>query len=169
MAAEPRLAIYPGTFDPLTNGHVDLIERTARLFDRVVVAILLNAEKRPYFTVAERVAMIREVCQQLPGVEVDTFDGLLVDYARHRRAAAIVRGLRGVADFEYERQMALMNRHLNPEIETVFLMPPAQWSHLSSTLVKEVNALGGSVSNLVPAPVADRLARKRDAGRKLDV
>ena len=169
MAAEPRLAIYPGTFDPLTNGHVDLIERTARLFDRVVVAILLNAEKRPYFSVAERVAMIREVCHGLPGVEVDTFDGLLVDYARHRRAAAIVRGLRGVADFEYERQMALMNRHLNPEIETVFLMPPAQWSHLSSTLVKEVNALGGSGSELVPPAVADRLARKRDAGRKLDV
>jgi pantetheine-phosphate adenylyltransferase len=156
MAAEPRLAIYPGTFDPLTNGHVDLIERTARMFDRVVVAILLNTEKRPFFTVAERVAIIREVCHGQPAVEVDTFEGLLVDYARHRRATAIVRGLRGVADFEYERQMALMNRHLSPDIET-------------SSLVKEVSALGGSLTGLVPPAVADRLSRKRDAGRKLDV
>jgi pantetheine-phosphate adenylyltransferase len=169
MAAEPRLAIYPGTFDPLTNGHVDLIERTARMFDRVIVAILLNTEKRPFFTVAERVAMIREVCHGQAAVEVETFEGLLVDYARRRRATAIVRGLRGVADFEYERQMALMNRHLSPDIETIFMMPTAQWGHLSSTLVKEVSALGGSVTGLVPPAVADRLTRKRDAGRKLDV
>jgi pantetheine-phosphate adenylyltransferase len=169
MAATSRLAIYPGTFDPLTNGHVDLIERTSRLFDRVVVAILLNSEKRPFFSVAERVAMIREVCQAHAAVEVDTFDGLLVDYARRRQATAIVRGLRGVADFEYERQMALMNRHLSPQIETVFMMPPAEWSHLSSTLVKEVSALGGSVAGLVPPAVAERFSRKRDAGRTLDV
>ena len=163
-----RLAIYPGTFDPLTNGHLDLIERSARLFDRVVVAILSNSGKHPVFTVADRVAMIREVCKDLPGVEVETFDGLLVDYARRRQACAIVRGLRGVADFEYERQMALMNRHLSAEIETVFMMPPAEWSHLSSTLVKEVTALGGSVDGLVPPAVARRLIRQRDAGRTLD-
>ena len=164
-----RLAIYPGTFDPLTNGHLDLIERSARLFDRVVVAILLNSGKQPMFTVAERVAMTRDVCKDLPSVEVDTFDGLLVEYARRRQACAIVRGLRGVADFEYERQMALMNRHLSPTLETVFMMPPAEWSHLSSTLVKEVTALGGSTDGLVPPAVALRLARQRDAGRTLDV
>jgi pantetheine-phosphate adenylyltransferase len=164
-----RLAIYPGTFDPLTNGHLDLIERSARLFDRVIVAILQNSGKQPVFTVAERVAMIREVCQGIATVEVEPFEGLLVDYARRRQACAIVRGLRGVADFEYERQMALMNRHLSADIETVFMMPPAEWSHLSSTLVKEVSTLGGSVDGLVPPAVARRLARQRDAGRTLDV
>lgn len=167
--AEPRLAIYPGTFDPLTNGHLDLIERSARLFDRVVVAILVNLDKRPYFTVAERVAMIRAVCQGLAAVDVETFDGLLVDYARRRQATAIIRGLRGATDFEYERQMALMNRHLSPQIDTVFMMPAAEWSHLSSTLVKEVSVLGGSIAGLVPPAVAEQLNHKRDAGRTLDV
>ena len=160
MPDEPRLAIYPGTFDPLTNGHVDLIERTARLFDKVVVAILLNTEKRPFFTVAERVAMIREVCEQHARVEVDTFEGLLVDYARRRQATAIVRGLRGVGDFEYERQMALMNRHLSPQIETVFMMPAEQYSYISSRLIKEVFSLGGRVHGLVPDMVEDRLRQK---------
>lgn len=164
-----RLAIYPGTFDPLTNGHVDIIERSARLFDRVVVAILVNLDKKPLFPVPDRIAMIREVFQGQAAVEVDTFQGLLVDYAHRRSASAIIRGMRGVADFEYERQMALMNRHLRAEIETVFMMPPAEWSHVSSSLVKEVAALGGNVSGLVPQAVVARLNRLRDAGRTIDV
>ena len=163
------LAIYPGTFDPLTNGHVDIIERCTRLFDRVVVAILVNQDKTPLFSVPDRLAMIREVFQGQAGVEVDTFQGLLVDYAHRRHAQAIIRGMRGVADFEYERQMALMNRHLRAEIETIFMMPPAEWSHVSSSLVKEVAALGGNVSRLVPEAVVARFNRLRDAGRTIDV
>jgi pantetheine-phosphate adenylyltransferase len=164
-----HLAIYPGTFDPLTNGHVDVIERSTRLFDRVVVAILVNQDKTPLFSVPDRLAMIREVFQGQAGVEVDTFQGLLVDYAHRRHAQAIIRGMRGVADFEYERQMALMNRHLRAEIETIFMMPPAEWSHVSSSLVKEVAALGGNVSRLVPEAVVARFNRLGDAGRTIDV
>ena len=123
MNREPRIAIYPGSFDPLTNGHVDIIQRGARLFDRIIVAILVNREKTPLFTSAERVEIAREVFASDPDVEVDTFDGLLVEYALRRQASVIVRGLRAVSDFEYEMQMALMNRHLTPEIETVFMMP----------------------------------------------
>jgi pantetheine-phosphate adenylyltransferase len=117
------IAIYPGSFDPLTNGHVDIIRRGARLFDRIVIAVLINVEKAPLFTVPERVEIAREVFAGAPNVEVDTFDGLLVDYARRRRAGVIVRGLRAVSDFEFEMQMALMNRKLNPDVETVFMMP----------------------------------------------
>ena len=160
MSAD-TIAIYPGTFDPLTNGHVDIIQRGARLFDRIVVAILLNVEKSPLFTVAERVAIAREVFAGNPNVEVDTFEGLLVDYARSRRAGVIVRGLRAISDFEYEMQMALMNRHLNPEVETVFMMPAEPYTYVSSRLVKEVAALGGSVTNLVPRLVEDRLREKK--------
>ena len=159
------LAIYPGSFDPLTNGHVDIIQRGARLFDRIVVAILLNVEKSPLFTVEERVDIAREVFGNNPNVEVDTFDGLLVDYARRKRAGVIVRGLRAISDFEYEMQMALMNRNLNPEVETVFMMPAEPYTYVSSRLVKEVAALGGSVSNLVPRLVEDRL-RKKKHGRE---
>jgi pantetheine-phosphate adenylyltransferase len=155
------LAIYPGSFDPLTNGHVDIIQRGARLFDRIVVAILLNVEKSPLFTVDERVEIAREVFANNPSVEVDTFDGLLVDYARRKRAGVIVRGLRAISDFEYEMQMALMNRHLNPEVETVFMMPAEPYTYVSSRLVKEVAALGGSISNLVPRVVEDRLREKK--------
>jgi len=155
------LAVYPGSFDPLTNGHVDIIHRGARLFDRIVVAILLNVEKSPLFTVDERVDIAREVFANNPNVEVDTFDGLLVDYARGKGASAIVRGLRAISDFEYEMQMALMNRHLNPEVETVFMMPAETYTYVSSRIVKEVVALGGSVTNLVPSIVDDRLRRKR--------
>ena len=160
MNAE-RLAIYPGSFDPLTNGHVDIIQRGSRIFDRIVIAILLNVEKAPLFTVAERVEIAREVFVGYPNVEVDTFDGLLVEYARHKRATAIVRGLRAISDFEYEMQMALMNRHLYPDVETVFMMPAETYTYVSSRLVKEVVALGGSVTGLVPTLVEDWLRKKK--------
>jgi pantetheine-phosphate adenylyltransferase len=155
------VAIYPGSFDPLTNGHVDIIQRGSRLFDRIVVAVLVNLEKAPLFTVAERVSIARDVFHDWPNVEVDTFDGLLVDYARRRKASVIVRGLRAVSDFEYEMQMALMNRRLNDSVETVFMMPAEPYTYVSSRLVKEVVALGGSVSNLVPSIVESRLRDKR--------
>jgi pantetheine-phosphate adenylyltransferase len=155
-----RLAVYPGSFDPLTNGHVDIIERGARLFDRIVVAILVNLEKTPLFSVEERVEIARTVFKDAPNVEVDTFQGLLVDYARRREANVIVRGLRAISDFEYEMQMALMNRRLNESIETVFMMPAEPYTYLSSRLVKEVFALGGSVDGLVPAIVEARLGSK---------
>ena len=158
-----RLAVYPGSFDPLTNGHVDIIKRGGRLFDRIVVAILLNLEKAPLFTVEERVAAAREVFEDQPNVEVDTFGGLLVDYAKQREASAIVRGLRAISDFEYELQMALMNRRLNSEIETVFMIPAEPYTYVSSRLVKEVFALGGSIEGLVPDVVETQLQAKQDA------
>jgi pantetheine-phosphate adenylyltransferase len=161
------IAIYPGSFDPLTNGHVDIIERGSGLFDKIVVAILVNLEKSPLFTVPERVDLARKVFANYSNVEVDTFDGLLVDYARKRRASAIVRGLRAVSDFEYEMQMALMNRRLNPGVETVFMMPAEPYTYVSSRLVKEVVALGGSVSGLVPTVVEDRLREKKLARQTL--
>jgi pantetheine-phosphate adenylyltransferase len=161
MSREPRIALYPGSFDPLTNGHVDIIERGARLFDRIIVAILVNREKTPLFTAAERVEIASEVFARQPNVEIDTFDGLLVDYAQRRDASVIVRGLRAVSDFEYEMQMALMNRHLSPDLETVFMMPGEAYTYLSSRLVKEVFALGGSVAGLVPPAVERRLLVKR--------
>jgi pantetheine-phosphate adenylyltransferase len=158
-----RLAVYPGSFDPLTNGHVDLIRRGARLFDRIVVAILVNEQKRPLFTTDERVAMAREVFRDDRAIEVDTFDGLLVEYVDRKGASAIVRGLRAVSDFEYEMQMAMMNRQLDPGVETVFLMPAVEYSYVSSRLVKEVAMLGGRLQDLVPAVVARQLERKRAA------
>ena len=161
-----RTAVYPGSFDPLTNGHVDIIERGARLFDRIVVAVLLNVEKTPLFTVEERVAMIRDVFRASPNVEVDTFNGLLVDYARRKRASAIVRGLRAVSDFEYEFQMALMNRRLEPRLETVFMMPAEQYTYISSRLIKEVFMLDGTVGGLVPPIVEDRLREKQARARR---
>jgi pantetheine-phosphate adenylyltransferase len=156
----PTLAVYPGSFDPLTNGHVDIITRGARLFDRIIVAILVNAEKAPLFTMDERVEIATSVFASLPNVEVDTFEGLLVDYIERRRAQVIVRGLRAVSDFEFEFQMALMNRRLNDKIETVFMMPAEQYSYISSRLIKEVFALGGRVHGLVPDMVEDRLHGK---------
>jgi pantetheine-phosphate adenylyltransferase len=157
-----RLAIFPGSFDPLTNGHVDIILRSAQLFERVLVAVLVNPAKAPLFTPEERVAIIGDVFREYPNVEADTFDGLLVAYARRRRASAIVRGLRAVSDFEYEFQMALMNRHLEPSLETVFMMPAEQYTYLSSRLIKEVFMLGGDVHGLVPAVVEARMRQRRD-------
>ncbi len=154
------LAVYPGSFDPLTNGHVDIISRGARLFDRIVVAILVNAEKSPVFTMDERVEITRAVFKAHQNVEVDTFDGLLVDYVERRDAQVIVRGLRAVSDFEFEFQMALMNRRLKPKIETVFMMPAEQYTYISSRLIKEVFSLGGRVEGLVPELVEQRLRRK---------
>ena len=154
------LAVYPGSFDPLTNGHVDIISRGARLFDRIVVAILVNAEKSPLFTMDERVDITRAVFKDQPNVEVDTFDGLLVDYVERRSAQVIVRGLRAVSDFEFEFQMALMNRRLKPKIETVFMMPAEQYTYISSRLIKEVFSLGGRVEGLVPELVEHRLRGK---------
>lgn len=159
-----RVAVYPGSFDPLTNGHVDIILRGARLFDRIIVAMLVNPEKSPLFSVEERVEAAREVFKIYPNVEIDTFDGLLVDYARRKRASVIVRGLRAVSDFEYELQMALMNRRLNPDVETVFMMPAEPYTYLSSRLVKEIFALGGSISGLVPQAVEGRLRQKNLGG-----
>ena len=163
MTHHDQVAIYPGSFDPLTNGHVDIISRGARLFERIVVAILVNIEKAPLFPVEERIALARKVFAGLPNVEVDTFGGLLVDYARLKRASVVVRGLRAVSDFEYEMQMALMNRRLNPDLETVFMMPAEEYSYVSSRLVKEVFALGGSITGLVPAIVEERLRARRPA------
>ena len=165
MATKPTsaLAIYPGSFDPLTNGHLDLIERGARLFGRLVVGILRNDSKQPLFSVEERMAMAREVVKDFSNVEVDCFDGLLVDYAAARGATAILRGVRAISDYEYEWQMALMNRRLCPRIETIFLMAGETHSFISSRLVKEVIRLGGSITGLVPAVVEAQLrARVKD-------
>ena len=155
------LAVYPGSFDPLTNGHVDIIERGARLFDRIIVAIAVNAEKSPMFSMAERVDIAKAVFRNHPNVEVDTFEGLLVNYVERRKANVIVRGLRAVSDFEYEFQMALMNRELAASLETVFMMPAVQYSYISSRLIKEVFALGGKVHGLVPELVEKRLREKQ--------
>ena len=153
-------AIYPGTFDPLTNGHLDLIERGSKIFDELIVAILRNAEKDPLFSVAERREMLEEMVKRYDNVRVDTFDGLLVDYALQQKAKAVLRGIRAISDYEYELQMALMNRKLQPQLETVFMMPAEAYSYLSSKLVKEIFRLGGSVRGLVPELVENRLREK---------
>jgi len=155
-----RVAVYPGSFDPLTNGHLDIIGRGAALFDELVVAVLQNTDKEPLFTVEERLRVLREVLRPLPNVRVDRFEGLLVDYVRSVGGRAIVRGLRAISDFEYEFQMALMNRHLCEDVETLFLMAAEAYSYLSSRLVKEVAKLGGSVHGLVPPPVEKLLAER---------
>ncbi len=153
-------AIYPGSFDPVTNGHLDLIARGAALFDRLVLGVLRNSAKNPLFSVAERVEMLREGAQALPNVEVATFEGLLVDFAREQGARAVLRGIRAISDYEFELQMAHMNRRLAPEVETIFLMPDAKYSYVSSRLVKEVFRLGGSVDGLVPEWVIERMRRR---------
>jgi pantetheine-phosphate adenylyltransferase len=153
-------AIYPGSFDPLTNGHLDLIERGSKIFDELVVAVLKNSEKSPLFTVEERVDMLKSTTKQYSNVTIDTFDGLLVDYVSRQKARVVLRGIRAISDYEYELQMALMNRKLAPQIETVFMMPADTYSYLSSRLVKEVFQLGGSVRALVPETVEKRLHQK---------
>jgi pantetheine-phosphate adenylyltransferase len=155
-------AIYPGSFDPLTNGHLDLIARAAKIFDHLVVAILRNSAKNPLYTVEERVGMLSEGIGEFDNVSISTFDGLLVDFAREERAQAVVRGIRAISDYEYEFQMAMMNRRLAPDVETIFLMPDAKYSFVSSRLVKEVYRLGGSVDGLVPKFVVDRMKEKND-------
>jgi pantetheine-phosphate adenylyltransferase len=156
----PVLAIYPGSFDPVTNGHLDLVERAAKIFERLLVAVLRNPDKAPLFSLQERVEMLHEVTSALPNVEVDTFDGLLVDYARRRQARVLLRGIRAVSDYEYELQIALLNRKLEPGLETVFMLPAVSYSFVSSRLVREVARLGGPVSGLVPPAVEQRLRTK---------
>jgi len=155
-----RRAIYPGSFDPITNGHLDVIQRAAKLFDEVVVAVAFNEQKRSLFAVDERVALIRETTSGVPNVTVSRFDGLLVEFARSQGASAVVRGLRAVSDFEFEFQMALMNRKLEPEIETIFMMPVEKYTYLSSRIVKEIGRLGGNVEAFVPVSVAAALRQK---------
>lgn len=159
MAPNP-IAIYPGTFDPITNGHIDVVQRATEMFGKVIVLVARNSSKTPMFADDERVAMIRQEFANNKNVEVDAFDGLLVDYARKKKATVLVRGLRAVSDFEYEFQMALMNRKLDPAINTVFLMPHARYTYLNSTIVREVSRLGGDVSSFVSAYVLERLQEK---------
>ncbi|MBN9659928.1 MAG: pantetheine-phosphate adenylyltransferase [Acidobacteria bacterium] len=160
----PLVAVYPGSFDPITNGHLDLIQRCAPLVDKLVVSVLRNAHKHPLFTLEERVAMLRSVASPFANVEVDCFDGLLVDYARQKQAKLLLRGIRAISDYEYELQMALMNRRLAPEIETMFMMAGEAYSFISSKLVKEVIGLGGNISGLVPPSVEEKL-KQRFQGR----
>jgi pantetheine-phosphate adenylyltransferase len=157
-------AVYPGTFDPITNGHLDIIARGVRLFDRIIVALLKNADKEPLLPLDERIEIVRAVVGGFPNVTVESFDGLLVDYARARGAQAIVRGLRALSDFEFEFQMALMNRRLEAGVETVFMMPSETYSYVSSRLVKEVAHLGGDITGLVPPEVVLRLKARYAAG-----
>jgi len=165
MAPRSVIALYPGSFDPITNGHLDLIERGARLCDRLIVAILRNEDKEPLFTVEERIEMLREVVHPYPSVQVDSFNGLLVEYAQEKGACVILRGIRAISDYEYELQMALMNRRLCPAIETVFLMAKEEYSFISSRLVKQVIGLGGNIAGLVPPSVEVRLRHRVLDGR----
>lgn len=153
-------AIYPGTFDPITNGHIDILLRSLRIFDHIVVGIGPNPKKTALFSLEERISMIQESIKGIPDVSVEIFDGLLVDFAKKHNARAIIRGLRAVSDFEYEFQMALMNRKLDNEIETVFLMPSEEYSYLTSSIIKVVGSFGGDVSSLVPKHVYDKLKEK---------
>ncbi|MGC2061639.1 MAG: pantetheine-phosphate adenylyltransferase [Thermodesulfovibrionales bacterium] len=155
-----KIAIYPGTFDPFTNGHLDLVLRSLRMFDEVIVAAAPSPKKQPLFTIEERIVMIQKSLKGITRVRVEIFEGLLVDYVKKKKGNAIVRGLRAVSDFEYELQMALMNRRLNPKIETVFMMPNEEYTFLTATIVKEISSLGGSVNQLVPPPVEKELKKR---------
>ncbi len=155
-----RLAIYPGSFDPLTNGHVDIVERGLTLFDEIIIAILINPKKQSLFSVEERIDLLEKAFKKYPNVYADSFNGLLVEYARKKQATAILRGMRAVSDFEYEFQMAIMNRRLNRDIQTIFLMTGFRWIFTSSSIIKEVARFGGDVSDLVPDPVNLKLREK---------
>jgi len=160
-------ALYPGSFDPPTNGHLDLIQRGSKIFEELVVAILRNSEKSPMFSVAERSEMLRVLTADLPNVRIDTFDGLMVEYAKSIKATCVLRGIRAISDYEYELQMALMNRKLEPTLETVFMMPADKYSYVSSRLVREVAQAGGQVKDLVPEFVEQKLREKMDPAYKL--
>lgn len=155
-----KIAIYPGTFDPVTNGHIDILERALKLFDKVIMTIARNTAKNPLFSEEERITLLRQVTKRYKNVEVDLFEGLLVDYVQKRNAIAVVRGLRAMTDFEYELQMALMNQKLNEKMETVFLMPNEKYTYLSSNFVREISRLGGDVSKFVPPVVLKVLQQK---------
>ncbi len=155
-----HIAVYPGTFDPVTNGHIDLVERSLRIFDEVIVAVAANPKKKPLFSLEERIDMFGKSIARHSRVRIEGFDGLLVDYIRQKKAVGIIRGLRAVSDFEYEMQMALMNRRLDDTIETVFLMPNEEYSFITSTIVKEAASYGGDVSSLVPRVVVKNLKKK---------
>jgi pantetheine-phosphate adenylyltransferase len=161
------IAIYPGSFDPPTNGHLDLIQRGAKIFEELVVAILRNSEKSPMFSVAERLEMLRELTGDLKNVRIDTFDGLMVEYAKSMDAMCVLRGIRAISDYEYELQMALMNRKIEPTLETVFMMPADKYSYVSSRLVREVAQAGGPVKGLVPEVVEQKLREKLEPAYKL--
>ena len=154
------IAIYPGSFDPPTNGHLDLVQRGSEIFDELIVAVLRNPDKEPLFTIGERCDMLRELTAGLDNVRIDVFEGLLVDYARKRGAAVILRGIRAISDYEYELQMALMNRKLEPRLETVFMLPGESYSYLSAKLVREIAQLGGPLTDLVPSVVKERIRAK---------
>lgn len=161
-----KIGVYPGSFDPITNGHIDILKRSLRLFDKVIIAVAPNPKKTPLFDIKERVAMIRESTRHIPHVEVEIFEGLLAEYMKRKKAHAIVRGLRVISDFEHEFMMALMNRKLDSDVETVFLMPSEEYSYVSSSAVKEVASYGGEVKDLVPSAVAQRLREKFQRSRR---
>jgi pantetheine-phosphate adenylyltransferase len=155
-----RTAVYPGSFDPITNGHLDVIQRAARLFDRIVVAVAINEEKTPLFSMRQRLDLVRQAVAEIPNVEVDSFTGLLVEYVASKKGEAVIRGLRAVSDFEFEFQLALMNRKLNERVETIFMMPKETYTFLSSRMVKEIARLGGDISSFVPPQVVAALKKK---------
>jgi pantetheine-phosphate adenylyltransferase len=161
-----RTAVYPGSFDPITNGHLDVIQRAARLFDRVIVAVAINESKTPMFSMTRRQELTARAVEHLPNVEVDTFTGLLVDYVASKKGEAVIRGLRAVSDFEFEFQLALMNRKLNENVETIFMMPKETYTFISSRMIKEIARLGGDITSFVPPHVAQALRRKVGNGRK---
>jgi len=160
MENKPKIAIYPGSFDPLTNGHVDIIERALKIFDKVIVSVMHNPKKTSLFSVQERVDMIRESIGRKANLEVDSFDGLLVDYTRMKNAVAIIRGMRAISDFENEFQMALMNRRLNRDVQTIFLMTGLRWIFTSSSIIKEVATFGGDITGMVPQPIKLKMLEK---------